>query len=73
MAQDHRAPRADVVEIFVAINVVEIGSFGASDEDRLTADRSEGTGRAVHPAGNELFGFGKGGSALVMLHEVTSI
>ena len=27
MAQDHRAPRADVVDVAVAIDVVEVGPF----------------------------------------------
>ena len=54
VAEDHRAPGADVVDVAVAVEVEEIRPLGPVDEDRLAADAAEGPGRAVHAAGHEL-------------------
>ena len=45
VAEDHRAPGADVVEIRVAVDVGEVLPRGALEEDRLAADAAEGAGR----------------------------
>ncbi len=70
VAQDHRPPRADVVDVAVAVDVEEIGPFGAVEEDRLAADAAERPGGAIHPAGHELFGPVKGRMAFVVQHGV---
>src|SRR5262249_39777460 len=53
VAEDQRAPRADVVEVGVAVEVHQVRPLPAGDEDRLAADGAEGAGRAVHPARDE--------------------
>ena len=40
--QDQRPPRADVIEVAVAIDVKEIGTFASVNEQRLAANRSKG-------------------------------
>ncbi len=42
VADDGRAPRADVVDIALAVRVPEIRAFGARDEARRAADGAEG-------------------------------
>ena len=54
VAEDHRSPGADVVEVAVAVDVEQIGPRGAVEEDRLAADAAERPGGAVHSAGHEL-------------------
>src|ERR1043166_3455801 len=56
VAQDHRPPRADVVDVAVAIDVEQIGPFGAIENHRLPADASKGSRGAIHAAGHELLG-----------------
>ena len=38
VAEDHRPPRADVVDVAVAVEVEQVGARGAVEEDRLAAD-----------------------------------
>ena len=64
MAQDHRPPRADVIDVLVTVDVVEVGPFGSGHERRLAADRAERPRRAVHPAGNHAVGAEEGVVAL---------
>ena len=42
VAEDQRPPGADVVDVAVAVDVVEIGALAALDEQRLPAHRAEG-------------------------------
>ena len=56
MPQDHRPPRADVVDVFVAVDVMKIRPFGPGHERGLAADRPERPRRAVHPAGDHAVG-----------------
>src|SRR5262245_32999324 len=60
MAQDERPPRADVIEIPIAVDVEEIRPFAALDERRLPADGAERARRAVDAAGDEPAGTLKG-------------
>jgi hypothetical protein len=46
VAEDHGAPGAEVVDVAVAVGVVEVGALGALDEGRRAADGAEGRGRA---------------------------
>jgi hypothetical protein len=45
MADDHRSPRADIVDVAVAVDVDQVGTLGARHEERFTADRLEGAHR----------------------------
>ena len=56
VAEDERAPRADVIEVLIAVDVEEIRPFAAGDEDRLAADGAEGAGRTVDAAGDQTAG-----------------
>ena len=56
MPQDQRPPRADKVEVFVAVEVDEMRPLAPSDEQRFAADGPKGARRAVHAAGNDLAG-----------------
>src|SRR5262249_33426973 len=56
VAQDERAPRADIIEIGIAVEIVEVSALAASDEDRLAPDAAEGPGRTVHPTGDDTAG-----------------
>src|SRR5262249_17046334 len=63
VAQDERAPRADKIEITIAVDIKEIRSFASGDEKRLASDSAEGPGRTVHAAGNHFARALKGESA----------
>ena len=63
MPQDQRSPRADVVDVAVAVEVVEIGALAALEKNRLAADAAKRPGRAIHAAGHQLLGAGERGVA----------
>src|SRR5262249_51466950 len=46
----------DVIEIGIAVDIVEVSALAAGDEDRLAADAAEGPCRAVDAAGNDATG-----------------
>ena len=54
VAEDHGAPRADVVDVAIAVEIEEVGPFGPIEEDRLAADAAKGPGRTIDPAGHKL-------------------
>jgi hypothetical protein len=56
VADDHRAPGADVVDVALAVGVPHIGALGAGDEARRAAHRTEGADGRVDAAGNGLLG-----------------
>ena len=56
VAQDHRSPGAEVVDVAVAVRVPQVRAFGARDEWRIAADGAKGADRRVDAAGEELFG-----------------
>ena len=62
--QDHRPPRADVIDVLVTVDVVEKRPFRSGHERRFAADRPERPRRAVHPAGNHAVGAEEGVVAL---------
>mmetsp|Transcript_1349 Transcript_1349/g.3817 ORF Transcript_1349/g.3817 Transcript_1349/m.3817 type:complete len:483 (+) Transcript_1349:151-1599(+) len=43
VAHDRRAPRADVVDVLVAVDVIRLAALHAVKDNRLAADRLEGT------------------------------
>ena len=63
MPENHRAPRPDIVDILMTINVPQISPLGTLHKRRLAAYRSKGTGRAVHSAGDYAAGSLEGGIA----------
>ena len=55
VAEDHRAPGADVVDVAVAVDVPNVGAGAADEEGGLAADGAEGADRGIHAAGDKLF------------------
>ena len=58
--QNHRSPRADVIDILVSVDIKEISPLGLRHERRFAANRPEGARRAVHPARNHAISAKKG-------------
>ena len=56
VAEDHRTPRADQVDVAVAVGVGEPAAVRLGDEARRAAYRGEGAYRGIHPAGNDRAG-----------------
>ena len=54
VTEDHRPPRADEVDVAVAVDVGEPGALGAGDEARDAAHTTEGPHRRVDPTGDHL-------------------
>ena len=54
VAQNQRAPGADVVDVAIAVGVPDVRALAADEERRVAADRTEGADRRIHSAGNEL-------------------
>src|SRR5580765_3265649 len=53
VAEDHRAPGADQVDVGLAVHVGEPGAARGGHEARGAADRAEGADGAVDPAGDD--------------------
>ena len=68
VAEDHRPPGADVIEVAIAVEIDQRGPLGLLDEDRLAAHGAEGPCRAVDSSGDELFCAGEGGVAFLAGH-----
>ena len=51
MPGDERSPGKDVINIAVAIRVIEIGPFTVIDEKRLSTDGTKGAHRGIYAAG----------------------
>src|SRR5262249_16227399 len=67
VSEDQRPPRPDVIDIFLTVDVPDVGAIATVDERRLPTHRAKCTNRRVHASGNhlqrtieELFGFGHG-------------
>ena len=56
VAQDHRPPGAEIVDIAVAVGVGEPGALSAFDKRRRAAHRAEGPHGRVDAAGEEALG-----------------
>ena len=59
VAEDVRAPGADVVDVGLAIDVLDAAALGAADEERFAADVAEGADGRVDAAGDEGLGSGE--------------
>ena len=51
VAEDHRPPRADVVDIFQTVRIQNVAAEALYDKTRCAADRAERTDRRVDAAG----------------------
>ena len=56
MTEDRWAPGADVVDVAIAIDVLDATALGATDEKRLAADIAKGADGRINAAGDEFFG-----------------
>ncbi len=56
VTQDHGAPRADVVDVTLAVSIPKVGALGSLHEARGSTHGFECTNRRVHPAGDHAFG-----------------
>src|ERR1700722_6260847 len=54
MAENHRPPRPEVVDVSVSIRVKEICALCSCHKRRLSAHRTEPSDRRVHPSRKEL-------------------
>src|ERR1700733_4479659 len=55
MAEDHRPPGAEVVQVAIAIGVPKVGSFGSLQERWISPDGAEGAYRRIYATGQILF------------------
>ena len=65
MAQDHRAPRADVVDVFLAVGVPKIGTLGALYKTGGATHGAKGAHGRIHATGDHLGGAVKQGLVAV--------
>jgi hypothetical protein len=56
VAQNHRSPGSEVVDVAVAIGIGEVGALGTGDKRRCAAYRSEGPDRRVDSTGKVALG-----------------
>ena len=56
VAEDGRAPGTDEVHVAVAVRVQDVGAVAALQDQRLAANRAEGTHGAVDAAGEQRLG-----------------
>src|SRR5690606_29320070 len=68
VAGDHRAPGADVVDVAVAVDVVQERAVRAPGEERFAAYRPERAHRRVDATGHQLAGAGKQGAGAFGIH-----
>src|SRR5882757_7437594 len=54
MAKDERSPRADVVDVLIAVGVPDAGTLAAHDVKRIASDRAKRAYRRIHASGNQL-------------------
>src|SRR5581483_8198768 len=50
--QNERPPRANVIDVLIAVRVPDARALAAHHERRLAAHRAEGPDRRVHPSGD---------------------
>ena len=53
VAQHHRTPGADIIDIGLPVHVIKIGAIRAFDKQRRAADAGEGAHRRVNAAGDQ--------------------
>src|SRR6185312_12112067 len=65
---EQRPPGADVVDVFVSIDIEDVRAFAARNEARRTAYASESAHRRIHTARSRLLGPGKQRLQLRQIH-----
>ena len=59
MPEDRRSPRADIVDVFLSIDVPDVGPSGAIDEKRLASQTAKGAHGRIDSTGNAQASAGK--------------
>ena len=54
VAEDHRTPGADVIDVAATFGIPHVGAFGATDKARCTANALESAYGRIHAAGDAL-------------------
>ena len=72
VAEDHRAPRAHVVDVAIVIFIVQVGATGRVEKHRCAAHALEGTHGRVNTAGNMFLGLAEKLFGVLAAHGVSS-
>ncbi len=56
VAMDRRTPGADVIDVFIAVDVADLGAAGVIDEEGIASDGAKGADGGIDAAGNMLQG-----------------
>jgi len=59
MAEDHRPPGADIVDVALVVFVDHVSALGMLEEQRCAAHATEGAHRRIDAAGDVLLGVGE--------------
>ena len=70
VAQNQRPPRADVVDVLVAVGVPDARALAARNEQRRAAHAAKRAHRGVHAAGNGLLRPGKQAFRMCVINRV---
>lgn len=54
VAEDHRTPGADVIDVAATFGIPHVGAFGATDKARCAANALESAYGRIHAAGDAL-------------------
>jgi hypothetical protein len=68
VAEDGRAPGADVVDVLVVIHIPDAGALGALHKEGLPADAAEGADRGIDAARDEGLGEAEAEAGLGVVH-----
>ena len=71
--QNHRSPRADVIDVAIAVEVEQIRPFAARKEDRLAANAAERRAPDYSRRRASAFGTLEGGVAFDAWHAVSIV
>ena len=66
MAQNHRAPRADVIYMLPAVRIPKVGALGAADKAGRAANGFKCANRGVDPAWDTALGAFEQGDIVVL-------
>ena len=59
MAKNHRPPGFNIINVVIAINIINMAAASLGYKRRCSAGTAERTHRTIHAAGNNFFSFGK--------------
>ena len=59
MTENRRSPSEHVIDVVIAIDIPDVRTAGAINEERLPAHRAKGAHRRIHAAGNVFQSLGK--------------